>query len=135
MPGDSDHRREGTSHLGSVGLIKQGALWALPLILPRSFHAGEGPYFGWLCSRLQIYPDTLLLKTHVHPRAAGTRPYIELEPTDHPLAVEQRNGITSARVREIGELVEHKWLHRDWGRQGPLWRSFVGHGTGRRIIG
>lgn len=64
----------------------------------------EPPYFGWLCSRIQMYPDTLLLKTHVHTREVGTRPYIELEPTDHPLASEQRRGITRARVREIAEL-------------------------------
>jgi hypothetical protein len=31
----------------------------------------------------------------------SVRPYIELEPTDHPLAVEQRNGISVDRVAEI----------------------------------
>jgi hypothetical protein len=36
----------------------------------------------------------------------GTRPHIELEPTDHPLAVEQRRGITVARVIEIAEAME-----------------------------
>lgn len=65
-----------------------------------------------------MYPDTLLLKTHVHTREVGTRPYIELEATEHPLAVEQRNGITGARVREIGELFEHKWLHPQWDEKG-----------------
>lgn len=29
------------------------------------------------------------------------------EPTDHPLAVEQRVGITMDRVREIGEALLH----------------------------
>lgn len=37
----------------------------------------------------------------------GPRPFIELEPTDHPLAVEQRTGITQDRVREIAEAVLH----------------------------
>ena len=32
---------------------------------------------------------------------------IELEPTDHPLAVEQREGITLARVIEFAERVLH----------------------------
>jgi hypothetical protein len=77
----------------------------------------EGPYFGWMCSRLQVYPDTLLLKTHVH-RRQGMRPLIELEPTDHPLAIEQRNGVTRARVREIAEQVEHKWMHPRWDEKG-----------------
>ncbi|MDX2296351.1 MULTISPECIES: DUF2199 domain-containing protein [Streptomyces] len=64
----------------------------------------EEPYFGWLTTELLVYPATTLnLKTHVHTRPVGQRPLIELEPTDHPLAVEQRNGITLDRVREIAE--------------------------------
>ena len=33
-------------------------------------------------------------------------PYVELEPTDHPLAIEQRNGITLERVKEIQEIIQ-----------------------------
>lgn len=66
----------------------------------------EGPYFGWLNTALSPYsPSIINLKTHVHTRPVGQRPFIELEPTDHPLAVEQRNGITLDRVREIAEAV------------------------------
>ncbi len=68
----------------------------------------EPPYFGWLCTRLPLYPDTGLLKTQVHLRPSNKRPFIELEPTDHPLAVEQRNGITMARVREIAAALLHQ---------------------------
>ncbi len=67
----------------------------------------EKPYFGWLCTRLPLYPDTLHLKTQVHTRPVGLVPTIELEPTNHPLAVEQRNGITLDRVREIAALILH----------------------------
>jgi hypothetical protein len=67
----------------------------------------EPPYFGWLCTGLPGYPETVLLKTHVHTRPVGQRPLIELEPTDHPLAVEQRTGITMARVRQIVESLLH----------------------------
>jgi hypothetical protein len=69
--------------------------------------ADEPPYFGWFCNRLPGYPDTWLLKTHVHLRAGGKRPTLELEPTDHPLAVEQREGITMARVLEIVSPLLH----------------------------
>lgn len=31
------------------------------------------------------------------------RPTIELEPTDHPLAIEQRHGIPSELIAEIAE--------------------------------
>jgi hypothetical protein len=68
----------------------------------------EKPYFGWLCTELAVYPEsTTNLKTNAHTRPVGNRPFIELEPTDHPLAVEQRTGITLDRVREIATAVMH----------------------------
>ncbi|WP_435594460.1 DUF2199 domain-containing protein [Streptomyces panacea] len=68
----------------------------------------EEPYFGWLTTELALYaPSTINLRTHVHTRPVGERPLIELEPTDHPLAVEQRSGITRERIREITEAVLH----------------------------
>ena len=70
----------------------------------------ELPYFGWLSNEISIYPPTLNLKTKVHLRPGNLRPTIELEPTDHPLAVEQREGITMTRVQEIVEPVLH---HKD----------------------
>jgi hypothetical protein len=63
----------------------------------------EPPYFGWLSTSLPGYPPTLNLKTMVHTRAVGTVPFIELEPTDHPLAIEQRQGISRERIQEIAE--------------------------------
>ncbi|PQO43237.1 DUF2199 domain-containing protein [Blastopirellula marina] len=67
----------------------------------------EPPMFGWLMTSLPLYPNTLSLKTHVHTRPIGERPTIELEPTDHPLAVEQREGISLARVEEIAAAILH----------------------------
>ncbi|WP_214745129.1 DUF2199 domain-containing protein [Exiguobacterium sp. s189] len=64
------------------------------------------PMFGWLSMELPIYPNTINLKTNVHMRGVGLRPLIELEPTNHPLAIEQRNGITRSRVDDIFRLVE-----------------------------
>lgn len=60
-----------------------------------------GPYFGWLSAEFRVYPESENLKTRAHLGNPGVRPLIELEPTDHPLAVEQRNGISVARVAEI----------------------------------
>jgi hypothetical protein len=67
-----------------------------------------GPFFGWLSAALPRYPDTVNLKTRAHLRDNGTRPYIEVEPTDHPLALEQRNGIPVSRVAEIYAHFEHR---------------------------
>jgi hypothetical protein len=60
-----------------------------------------GPYFGWLCTTIPGYPDTVFLKTLVHQRAVGQRPSVQLETTDHPLSFDQRFGIEVARLREI----------------------------------
>jgi len=67
----------------------------------------EPPYFGWLSSEIPGYPSTLNLKANVHTKPLGERPVIELEPTDHPLAVEQCAGISMARVHEIVEGALH----------------------------
>jgi len=68
----------------------------------------EPPYFGWVSTSLPGYPETLNLKSHVHTREVGRRPRIELEPTGHPLAAEQRQGTSRARIQEIAELVLHR---------------------------
>lgn len=67
----------------------------------------EPPYFGWFSSSLPVYPETLGLKVNVHTRDVGIRPLIEVEPTDHPLAVEQREGVTAGRVTKIAETMLH----------------------------
>lgn len=68
----------------------------------------EPPYFGWLSTELPVYsPTTINLKTRLHTRPIGERPFVELEPTGHPLAVEQRTGITLARVSEFADMLLH----------------------------
>jgi hypothetical protein len=60
------------------------------------------PTFGWLVNRIAHYEEnTFLLKTRVLFGLGRERPTIELEPSEHPLAVEQRRGITLARAWEI----------------------------------
>jgi hypothetical protein len=61
----------------------------------------DGPWFGWFSNRLSGYPDTLNLKTHVHLRRGRQRPRVELEPTNHPLAVHQREGIALEHLLAI----------------------------------
>lgn len=62
-----------------------------------------GPFFGWLCTRIWYYQpdDTLHLKTMAHFVGNKIRPRIVVEPTDHPLAVHQRNGIALEKAWEI----------------------------------
>jgi len=68
----------------------------------------EQPMFGWFATELGVYlPSTLNLKTMVHTQPVGSRPLIELERTEHPLAVEQREGVSLGRVQEFAELLRH----------------------------
>ena len=69
--------------------------------------AQGGAWFGWLSSRVPVYPETLSLKTDVFLRGEKWRPLIVVRPTEHPLAVDQREGITLARARELSA----QWLH------------------------
>lgn len=87
--------------LSEQSFRRLGEIWEVP------GREKEPPFFGWLCTLLALYPDTLHLKTQVHTRSVGQRPFVELEPTNHPLAVEQRTGITMDRVREIAEKLLH----------------------------
>jgi hypothetical protein len=78
-------------------------LWETPA------RVNEPPYFGWLNCRIPGYPDTTQLKVNVHEREVGKRPAIETEPTDHPLAIEQREGITRQRAESLAKLVALEW--------------------------
>lgn len=67
-----------------------------------------GPHFGWLCTDIPSYPQTAFLKTMVHQRSIGMRPLVKLEPTDHPLAIDQKQGIDERRLAEVIAKLLHK---------------------------
>ena len=62
---------------------------------------------GWLCNRLPGYGDTYALESRVRPRRGGERPLVELAPADHPLAADQRRGISVARAQALAEAALH----------------------------
>lgn len=70
-------------------------------------HDETDSYFGWFSNRLSHYPDTINLKTNVRPRGNGLRPYLELQPSDHPLAVHFHEGLTIHEAQKIAEEVMH----------------------------
>jgi hypothetical protein len=91
--------------LSEASLRRAYELWDAPDI-----PVGEPARFGWLSSELQnVYGvSTLNLKTAVRFRAGNLRPLIEVEPSDHPLAREQAEGITIDRVQEIAAALLHR---------------------------
>jgi len=72
---------------------------------PKRSHVG--PFLGWLNAWLKPYPDTMNLKTMVHLRDDGIQPYIEIEPSNHPLSIEQQNGVSVERLSEIYSIMMH----------------------------
>jgi hypothetical protein len=68
----------------------------------------EPPYFGWLSNQVPGYPDTLHVKTVVHTQPVGIRPRIEIIEEDHPLWVEQREGISPERFQELLHAAQPK---------------------------
>lgn len=79
--------------------------WGSSFELKQRAHVG--PFFGWLNTDLMLYPSTVNLKTRVHLRDGFARPSIELEQDGHPLAIEQRDGISRARLAEILTFMRH----------------------------
>jgi hypothetical protein len=67
----------------------------------------SGPYRGRLNNVLSEYPDTLNLKCTIRIQPVGSRPLFFIDETDHPLAREQREGITLERVQQIASHLMH----------------------------
>jgi len=68
-----------------------------------------GPYKGRLSNGLSEYsPTTLNLKCTIRIEPVGSRPLFFIDEHDHPLAVEQRNGISLERVQQIASALMHK---------------------------
>ncbi|MBI1848960.1 MAG: DUF2199 domain-containing protein [Planctomycetes bacterium] len=61
----------------------------------------DGRFMGWFSNRIRGFPDTLVLKARLHLRPNKQRPSIELEPTEHPLAVYQRDGIALEELMKL----------------------------------
>jgi len=87
--------------LSQANFERATALWLDPN------RVNEPAYFGWFCNSIPVYPETLHQKTAAHSREVGMRPLIELEVSDHPLSIEQRGGITLARLQAIAEQMHH----------------------------
>ena len=66
------------------------------------------PMFSWLSTWLPqaVYPSTIHLASQLFFRP-GLRPLVVLESTDHPLSVEQVQGMSADRARAISALLLH----------------------------
>lgn len=93
---------------GAWASLSQDSFERMSAVWEQPGRERERPVFGWLATELSVYvPSTSNLKTIVHTQPVGLRPLIELEPTEHPLAVDQREGVSLARVQKFAELLLH----------------------------
>jgi hypothetical protein len=65
------------------------------------------PMVGWFSTWIYPFEDTEKLIGRIHFRNNGIRPLIELQPTEHPLAMAQKNGIKKEQIQEIYEYYVH----------------------------
>lgn len=88
------------SSLSEQSFLHMSERWALPE------RAGDPPYFGWLSSSIPAYPNTVNLKLSVQSRAPGQVPLFSVEPSDHPLSVDQQQGISRERWHALVHLLQ-----------------------------
>lgn len=81
--------------------LRTHELWSTP------GRENEPPFPGWLNTELPLYGDTINLEVNVQTQVVGWRPQFTVVDQEHPLAVEQREGITLERVEEIAERMLH----------------------------
>lgn len=67
----------------------------------------EPPFAGYLNSELTLYGNTVDLELSVQTQPVGRRPHFTVIDPDHPLAIEQRDGISLERIERITEQVLH----------------------------
>ena len=87
--------------LGQRSFLRMAEVFATP------GRESEPPYPAWLQTELPGYPPTVSLKGWLQTRPVGERPTFALEAADHPLAREQRDGVTAQWVRELAEKLLH----------------------------
>ena len=87
--------------LSEENFIRSQELWHEPE------RVKEEPYFGWLQTDIPGYKGTVNCKTWVRTQPIGTIPQVEVFEENHQLTIDQHNGITLNRAREIVESIIH----------------------------
>jgi hypothetical protein len=89
------------SRISAADFFRTHQLWKDPA------RESEPPYHGLLNSELPLYGDTRELPVQVQTMPVGRRPHFTPADPRHPLAVEQRQGMTMERVIQIAEQMLH----------------------------
>lgn len=90
------------AEISPKNFIRANDLWNVP------GREREPAFPGWLNTEMFLFGNTINLEVSVHTQVVGRRPEFTVSDPDHPLAVEQRNGMTLRRVEEIAEAILHR---------------------------
>jgi hypothetical protein len=97
---EEDFRWGAWVEVSSGSFERMSELWETPN------REREPPYPGWLANALPAYEQpTLGMLARMKTQPVGRAPLIAISADDHPLSVEQQQGITLARVREIADAL------------------------------
>jgi hypothetical protein len=89
------------AEVSPVNFVRTNELWTV------EGREAEAAFPGWLNTQLPVFGDTFNLELSVQTQRVGKRPHFTVVDEEHPLAVEQRDGITVRRVEEIAERMLH----------------------------
>jgi len=89
------------AEVSPVNFVRTNELWTV------EGREAEPAFPGWLNTQLPVFGDTFNLEVSVQTQRVGKRPHFTVVDEEHPLLVEQRNGITMRRVEEIAESTLH----------------------------
>lgn len=68
----------------------------------------EAPFKGYLDTELFIFGNVIDLEMMVQTQVVGRRPHLFVIDPEHPIARDQREGMTMERVIEIAEMILHR---------------------------
>ncbi len=68
----------------------------------------EPLFTGWLNNDLFLFGETINLELAVRTQEVGKRPQFLIRDPNHPLAIQQREGITVEDVQDIAEMIYHR---------------------------
>src|ERR1700761_9636671 len=89
------------AEVSPMNFVRTNELWTV------EGRENEAAFPGWLNTQLPLFGDTYNLEVMVQTQVVGRRPQFTVADEGHPLAVEQRDGITLARVQDIAEMMLH----------------------------
>lgn len=90
------------AEISPKNFLRSNELWQTP------GREQEPPFSGWLNNDLFLFGDTINLELNIHTQPVGDRPRFNVADPNHPLALQQRDGISMETVQDIAEMILHR---------------------------